>query len=354
MLLKEYGEKEFIKNVLGKYAVTAKVNDFDDCVIIDLSKYTHDGNSPYIVYSIDHPSMIIRSDMSEKENYEFYGRWAAACTCGDVLAMGAKPIGFSFDLSAPEDIEIENLECILSGIKTTLDSYDTTFEGGNFDCNNLETVCMAWGMVDKNKIIKRSGARQGDIIIATCDLGLGWAYHLTEKKNILESFDNDFLGRKKLYKKYPAAPYQVMQEVFENNFVTSGMDLTDGLIEFLYTVSERNLLGVEINFDDLCPNKDIKTVGEFLNIDPRYFMFDPGYDTPVVHGWTVSENSLESVLEIFHKYNAPYTLIGKVTDTRKIMLKKADKTIEIPKFWDDQLDKTNILLRWEKLIKSLL
>lgn len=354
MLLKEYGEKEFIKCVLGKYAVTAKLNDFDDCIIIDLSKYTCDDNAPYLVYSIDHPSMIIRSDMSEKENYEFYGRWAAACTCGDVLAMGAKPMGFSFDLSAPENMKIENLERILDGIKTTLDCYNMIFEGGNFDCNRLETVCMAWGIVDRNKIIKRSGAKQGDWIIATCDLGLGWTYHLTEKKNITELLTNDFLLRKKLYKKYPSAPYQVMQEIFKNNFITSGMDLTDGLIEFLYTVSEKNSLGVEINFDDLRPNKDIEIVGGILNIDPRYFMFDPGYDTPVVHGWTISENSIENVLNIFRKYEVPYTLIGKVTDTQKIILKKEDRKIEIPKFWDDQLDKTNTVSRWENLIQAML
>ncbi|KJD45530.1 hypothetical protein QD47_11020 [Paenibacillus terrae] len=71
--------------------------------------------------SIDHPSYIKRK-LTLEENLKFYGRWAAACTCGDVLAMGATPKGFSLDLSAPLETEVSDIEAIMEGVQQTLTS----------------------------------------------------------------------------------------------------------------------------------------------------------------------------------------------------------------------------------------
>ena len=156
MLLKNFKEKDFIKKVLSKYAITAAKDKFDDCICIDLEELTCFENPYYLVYSLDHPSFIKRKGMSIEEQYRFYGKWAAACTLGDVLAMGATPKGFSWDLSAPLDIEVRNIENMTEGLVGVVSQYGANFEGGNFDAGELETVCMAWGIVEKEKINKKN------------------------------------------------------------------------------------------------------------------------------------------------------------------------------------------------------
>ncbi|MFK4301759.1 hypothetical protein ABH892_001863 [Paenibacillus sp. RC254] len=49
MQLKQLEEKSFIRNVLGKYASTAKIEKFDGCIILNLSEFTGDPSAPYLV-----------------------------------------------------------------------------------------------------------------------------------------------------------------------------------------------------------------------------------------------------------------------------------------------------------------
>lgn len=348
MKLKELEEKSFIKNVLSKYADTANEDRFDDCVIIDLAEVSKNPDMPYMVYSMDHPSHI-QKGLPFDESYRFYGRWAAACTCGDVLAMGGKPLGFAIDLAAPIDTDVKKIELIMEGITQTLSYYGTTFEGGNFDVNQLETVCMAWGIVPRDKIIRRSGARPGDLIVATGDLGIGWSGYLANKENIFEQLSDKVKKEVSTYNVMPRAPYPAMLEVFELGGITSGMDLTDGVVEFFYTISERNNLGVEVNLDDIEISESKKEIGRLLGVNPQLFSLEPGYDTPLTHGWTITPESWEEIKAIFEKHNMKIHCYGKVTEGSGVLLNGK----QIPKFWDDQFKKDDIVRRWYEFINKL-
>lgn len=354
MKLFDFSEKSFIKNVLGKYADTAKSERFDDCVVIDLAMFTKDPNAPFLVYSMDHPSFIKRNILSKEESYRFYGRWAAACTCGDVLAMGALPKGFSLDLAAPLETDIIDIENIMHGIGDTLRHYGIVFEGGNFDTNHLETVCMAWGVVERNRIIRRSGARVGDLIVATGTLGIGWSGYISQKLDLYHRLKNETRREIDHYKIFPVAPIKAMLEAFETGGITSGMDLSDGLVEFFYTISERNHVGVEVTQAALPITDQMQEVAGILGIDGRLFCLEPGYDTPLTHGWTVNPDHWSSIKEIFDRYEVPIHVYGIVTESQGVWLKKEDQSfVSIPEFWDDQFKKGNTVERWLTFVKQL-
>lgn len=57
MRLMNFNEKQFIKEVLGPMASTAAGENFDDAVIIDLAELTGQPDAPFLVYSIDQPSL---------------------------------------------------------------------------------------------------------------------------------------------------------------------------------------------------------------------------------------------------------------------------------------------------------
>ena len=56
--LKDWDEKSFITQVLGRFATTARPDDFDDSVIIDLGELTDKPAAPLLVYSMDQPSFV--------------------------------------------------------------------------------------------------------------------------------------------------------------------------------------------------------------------------------------------------------------------------------------------------------
>jgi len=353
LLIRELNEKSFLKEVVSKYAITAMTKEFDDCIVIDLDELLGMKNLPYLVYSIDHPSFIKRP-VDEELMYKFYGRWVAAIVCGDVLAMGAKPKGFSLDLAAPLNTEVQKIEYILQGIRDVLDRYGVVYEGGNFDVNALETVGMAWGIVDQDKIIRRSGAREGDIIATTTTLGYGWADYISRKLKQTHLLSQQTCHNFQQFKIMPEAPIKAILEAVNAGGITSGMDLSDGLIEFLYTVKERNQLGCTVCEEWIAVTQEMDEVAKkILGIRPGLLALEAGYDTPLGHAYTVAPKKWAELSSIFEKNHSRLYKIGVVAKKPEILLKTTEgNTVTIPPFWDDQFNKENVVERWLNLIKQ--
>lgn len=348
----EMNEKSFLKEIVSKYAQTAKTIEFDDCIVVDLSDILQVENLPYLVYSIDHPSFINRP-LEEELKYKFYGRWVAAITCGDVLAMGAKPKGFSIDIAAPLETEIFKLEYILQGLRDILDIYGTIYEGGNFDSNILELVGMAWGIVEKDKIIRRAGAKEGDFIAVTTTLGYGWADYISRKLNKTSLLTKETQYAFQNFKILPAAPCKAILAAVDTKGITSGMDLSDGIIEFLYTIKEKNQLGTRIYEEWIAITPEMQEVAKrILNIRPGLLALEAGYDTPLGHAYTVAPNKWDEVSAAFERNDAKLYKIGLVEKSDDIILQTINNTThEIPPFWDDQFNKMNVVERWNEMIK---
>lgn len=352
MKLKDLQEKGFIKQTLSRYAKTASPEQFEDCVIIDLERLCGVEGLPYLVYNIDHPSFV-RRGLGDEFDHRFYGRWVAAIVCGDVLAMGAKPRGFSLDLAAPLEMDSQAIEWIFQGLHDVLNTYDVTFEGGNLDTNALELVGYAWGTVSRDRIIRRSGARAGDYVVATGVLGVGWADWTLRKLEQFGALSDKTQDTFRNYKIWPLAPHQAILEAVETGGITSGMDLSDGLIEFLYTISERSGLGVRLEEKFFPVTTEMEEAAAILKVRPTLLALEAGYDTPLTHGWTVNPQLWPQIEEIFHKYGASLYRYGYVTKEPQIVIETANGRRPIQPFWDDQFRKDKLVERWYAAIATL-
>lgn len=351
--LNQTDEKTFLKEVLARYALTAARDAFDDCIVIDPVEL-FGVELPYIVYSIDHPSRIKRP-LAPGLADRFYGRWIAGCTCGDVLAMGAQPRGFSVDLALPMTSEVGQIEDIYAGISDVLERYGARFEGGNLDISReLEIVGMCWGTVERASIIRRSGARAGDYIAVTTEPGLGWASYL-----LCRSGQFDRLGEASRvfftrYNELPVANHRAIREaVATPRAITSGMDLTDGLIEFLYTIQEREALGALIDECQMPLPEPLREAASLLDVPPALLGLDPGYDTPRIHGYTVAPEHWETVRRAFTKHGGSIHRLGTVTESPEILWRTEKGSRPLPRFWDDQFAKDSVVDRWAELTRSL-
>jgi thiamine-monophosphate kinase len=357
-----YQEKQFIREVLGPIASTAAPDSFDDAVTIDLAELTGQPDAPFLVYSIDQPSFVRSADRN-LDPFRYYGRWIAGTTCNDVIAMGGRCRGFSLALAAPLETETSDVQSLVLGITDVLERCGATYEGGNLDSGQLTTVGLAWGIVARHGIVRRGGAREGDMIVVTGELGLGWLeYQLRTHglSDLIDPLDKEAFLR---YKEMPIGAAAAVAAVADKGWFTSGMDLSDGLIEFLYTVQQRSSLGCVIDCAALPVSMAVqrnmplladigKGLMDVLHGTPELIALEPGYDSPLRHAFTVSPAAVGAAQDVFLAHGASLHVIGEVTQESAVLLRRENSCTEIPAFWDDQLRQESPLTAWATFLQA--
>lgn len=332
----KHNEKEFLVQLfskMGKHDLTWR----DDAIIVPIKE------NMTLLYSIDNAELIYNYKNPVK-NMRCYGRWASALVANDIIACGVQPTGIAFDFGIKGKSE-EDFMNFTDGVLDVCKYYGMQYEGGNI--NTTESVSgIAWGITEKKSIIRRDGAQDGDILIITCDLGIGWATKLLENKSIVSEMKD--------YKEFPVINIELFRKIWDKNVIHCGMDLTDGIVEFAYEITDRTGYGIVLNMDE--EKSDYITKASIkLGIPEIALRLDPGYDTPYAHGWCIDPADLEEIVEIFKKFHVEYTIAGYVDATEKgVMLETQGKRISVPKYWDDIVQCRGSIQAWEEVILSLL
>src|SRR2546427_126070 len=176
---------------------------------------------------------------SEQENSE--GTSATAVNLSDIAAAGARPLGFVAALSMPASTDVEFLRGLAQGMEECVREFGIAVLGGDTkEADVLSIAGTAFGRVRKDRILLRSGARPGDVIVVTGDLGrAGHAARTLEQPAALRTAALD-----QLLRPYP----RIADGTFfsESGAVTSCMDLSDGLGASLAQMAAMTKLSYQI------------------------------------------------------------------------------------------------------------
>jgi len=106
------------------------------------------------------------------ESARSIGRRALVANLSDLAAMGARPMAFTFALAAPPGLAVHRVDGIVSGLLHEASAHACPLVGGNVSAAREVSITLSvLGTVARGRELRRCGARAGDRLFVTGELG---------------------------------------------------------------------------------------------------------------------------------------------------------------------------------------
>ena len=138
----------------------------DDCAVLDLGNPTE-----LVLFKTD--AVVEGVHFTGEAKPELIGRKALARCLSDIAAMAGKPVAALVTVGLPKIFSTEFIEGIYRGLRACATEFDVAIVGGETTTNPggiLLSISLI-GMVARGKQILRSGAKVGDALFVTGELG---------------------------------------------------------------------------------------------------------------------------------------------------------------------------------------
>ncbi|MBU1125787.1 MAG: thiamine-phosphate kinase [Candidatus Omnitrophica bacterium] len=153
----------------------------DDCAVIRFRKDT------YLLYTCD---MIVEGvDFLSTDKPELIGQKALSISLSDIAACGGIPRYAVVAMGFPKKTALSRIKKVSAGLLRGAKEYRVNVVGGDISCAPVLTIDVSViGVVKKDNLVLRKGARVGDVIFITGSIGGSiQGKHLTFSPRIKEA-----------------------------------------------------------------------------------------------------------------------------------------------------------------------
>lgn len=291
-------EFEFIDHIKLKYALN-RVGD--DCAVLPKDNVA---------------DMVVTADMLVEDidfrldwtTPRFLGHKALAVSLSDIAAMGAEPKWAMLSMAVPEHLwSTEFLDEFYTGWHLMAQKYNVELVGG--DISKIESKLVidstVGGELPKGTAVLRSGAKPGDGIFVTGELGGAAAGLRLLEDGLRYPAENGSRYDSFLLHQLTPHPHVVNGSLIRTELNASAMiDLSDGLSSDLAHICEASGVGARLYADSIPIHRKLKRI--FVERDEQFDMaLNGGEDFELL--FTVDEKNISAEkLSRFHR-------IGEVT-----------------------------------------
>jgi thiamine-monophosphate kinase len=241
---------------------------------------------------------------------------SVAVSLSDVAAMGARPIGVVAAMGIPGDTDVTFVEDIARGMDKCARCYGTEIVGGDTDQHQeLTMVTTAMGLVRKDAVKRRSGAKIGDLLCVTGHVGTPAAAY----KVLIEGRNASPEDRRLLIRRFFRPEPRLGEGMILSDYpgVTAMMDVSDGLGKSVYELSSASKVGFEVWADKLPLLDATRRVGkDHAELLDMAICFGGEFELL----FTVDPDTVDKIKGV------NFTVIGKVTDNGLILVDNGKKS----------------------------
>lgn len=268
--------------------------------------------------------MLVKStDVPEIMTPEQVGFKVFTMNVSDVAAMGGKPVGFLFSLGVPKSIDMDYLEGIAKGIAKASEFYSTPVISA--DTNEACDLIIDGIAIGKTKrLLTRNGAKEGDLVCVTGDIGRA----LAGLKVYFENLEVSERTRKALYEKLLEPKARVEEGQILSRYANAAIDISDGMSKELHLIADMSRVRIMIDAERLPIREEVFEVAELLGIDPVSIALASGEEFELI--FTIPEEHAK-------KLDFEFSIIGRVERGEGVYLRRNGKVERMP------------LLGWEHL-----
>ena len=308
-------EFELIKHFFTKQAVKRKdvvLGIGDDCAVLSPIENQN------IVVTTD--TLVAGVHFPFETSPRAIGHKAVAVNLSDIAAMGAKPSWLSLAITLPTIDEAWLIE-FCEGVFELCEFYNVELIGGDTTQGPLSITITAQGLTPEGSYLSRSGAKSGDWLYVTGELGdAALALQQITGKVDIEAQFIDIIKNKLDYPKPRVLAGQTLRE-----YASSAIDLSDGLIADLGHICQASNVGANIVLDALPLSTIMRD--SLLSDDAITLALSGGDDYELL--FTVSEDNKVGMETAMSHAGTKVTCIGQLNASQTISTTLNNKPIPI-------------------------
>ena len=248
------------------------------------------------------------------------GYKAVVVNLSDLFAMHATPSQITVSIAVSNRFPLEALEELYQGIELACKNYNVDLVGGDTTSSTQGLIISitALGSASKEKIVRRKGARENDLIVVSGDLGGAYAglQILEREKAVFKVNPNSqpdlssytySIGRQLK----PEARGDVIDLLNSLEIVPTAMiDISDGLSSELLHISKASQVGCHIYEEKLPIDPEVLSICEEFKFNSTTAALNGGEDYELL--FTIDQKNYEKI-----KNHPLLTVIGHCTDLKR-------------------------------------
>ncbi len=219
---------------------------------------------------------------------KYVGYKAVIVNLSDIYAMNALPQQITFSFAVSNRFTYEALEELYQGVYQACENYHVDLVGGDTTSSvkGMFLAVTAIGQAHKDRLTYRNGAKPGDLICVSGDLGAAYMglQLLERERKIVEKnpeIKPDWSGRDYILRRQlrPEARKDII-ELFEKKAIVPNamIDISDGLSSEILHICTQSGVGAKIYEDRLPIDEQTRQMAEEMHLDPTIAAMNGGED----------------------------------------------------------------------------